>query len=178
MTRKTSSQPSVPPQLAWIAPALAAWLIPGAGHWMLGRKVRALLLLATIQLLFWSGVAIGGVFTVNPRLETWWSRAQLCAGAAGVYSYARQASVFDDYLAEAERQVPRGLDQRETKVFEQARNLAAADNLALVPPADGPAYVFTGVAGMLNILCIIDVIVLGLLGHRGEAPVRAEESTS
>jgi len=40
----------------------AAWLIPGAGHYMLGRRVRALILLLAIVSMFGFGLLMKGEF--------------------------------------------------------------------------------------------------------------------
>jgi hypothetical protein len=39
---------------------IAGWLVPGAGHLLLGKWIRALLLMASIVGLFAFGVALGG----------------------------------------------------------------------------------------------------------------------
>ncbi len=147
---------------------LLAWLIPGAGHWYLRRPVRAVILFVTIHGLFWAGVAIGGIFTVNPRHEAWWCRAQMGTGASGLFSYGRQLIVYRHF----EKQVASEFGQLKTSEMREDRiEMAIAnDGLALVPPARDPAYVFTGVAGMLNIMCVFDVIILSLMGRLGEGP--------
>ncbi len=160
---------------SFLVAGLAAWLIPGAGHVYLGRPVRAVVLFVIIGALFWSGVAIGGVFTVNPREEKWWSRAQLCNGLSGVISYHRQNVAFEPYWLRADKMIDAESRNRDQQVLDRARALLANDELALVAPAAAPAYVFTGVAGMLNLLCIMDVVLLCALGHRGETPVAASK---
>jgi hypothetical protein len=167
---KTPTEASPPGgPLSSAVAGLLAWLIPGAGHWFLGRRVRAVILFVIIQGLFWWGVAIGGVFTVDPREELWWSRAQLCTGAGGVVSYYRQSAKHQSLVEEA-KATDGDLDH-------VTQSLKAAKNLVLVAPAAGPARVFTGVAGMLNLLCIIDVVLLAALGLRGE-PVRGSPTVS
>lgn len=41
--------------------ALAAWLLPGAGYWLLGQRARALVVGISIIVLFILGLLIGGV---------------------------------------------------------------------------------------------------------------------
>jgi hypothetical protein len=43
------------------AVAMAAWLLPGAGYWLLGQRVRALAVGITVIVLFVAGLLIGGV---------------------------------------------------------------------------------------------------------------------
>jgi hypothetical protein len=51
------SRPSVSPPLA----ALATWVVPGGGYWLLGQRGRALTVGITVVLLFVAGLLIGGV---------------------------------------------------------------------------------------------------------------------
>jgi hypothetical protein len=157
---------STPAKANPILAGLLAWLVPGAGHWYLDRPVRAAVIFVAIQALFWSGVGIGGVFTVNPRQEIWWCRAQFLTGLGGIVSYQRQKTLYNQY----EREVVK----RETRPLTGPQRIAAVDeslaraNLALVPPASGVAYVLSGVAGMLNLMCIFDAVMLALMGQMGE----------
>jgi hypothetical protein len=46
-------------------------------------------------------------------------------------------------------------------------------------PAAGVARAYTGIAGMMNLLCIFDVLMLGLMGVWGEPPAtETDEETS
>ena len=40
-----------------------AWLVPGMGHLYLGHRRRGLILLVVIAITFWSGAAMGGIST-------------------------------------------------------------------------------------------------------------------
>jgi hypothetical protein len=159
-TDKTT--PKANPVLA----GLLAWLVPGAGHWYLDRPIRAAVLFVVIVGLFWSGVAIGGVFTVNPRQETWWCRAQFLTGLSGVISYQRQKTTYGQFRRDVVKEQPYPLT--EEQIAAEADDRLARANLALVPPASGVAYVLSGVAGMLNLMCIFDAIMLALMGQWGE----------
>ncbi len=55
----TASKP-FPPLRVWAAPVALAWLIPGAGHLLLRKRGRGLLLLVSISLLFFFGLAMRG----------------------------------------------------------------------------------------------------------------------
>ena len=111
-----------------------AWLVPGLGHIYLGERVRGLICLAVITVTFWSGIAIGGVSgTVNPQKRKLWFVAQVCAGGNALAAVAFQKSVASP--AENGKQ-----------------------------PYTGPYLVsevgvhYTGVAGLLNILVILDAL--------------------
>lgn len=174
MTRKkdrsTRKKKTIP-----VLAGLLAWLVPGAGHWYVGRRVRAVILFLSIHLMFWSGVAMGGVFAVDPRNEAWWCKAELCTGASGLLAYQRQQTVYERYLKEAARleqvnRKPEAFDNPRIvqRLHSQARSLIAAEGLAVVPPIRDAVYVYGGVAGMMNLLCIFDAFMLSMLGRYGE----------
>jgi len=166
MVKTVQPQPQ-PRQTVFVLAGLLAWLAPGTGHWYLGRPVRAVVLFVTIHAMFWSGVAIGGVFTVNPRDETWWCRAQLCTGASGLVGFYRQKREYDRIVGQA-RAAPDQQTATRQSLADAVVELQARQRLALVPPASGLAYVLSGVAGMLNLMCIFDAIMLSLMGRFGE----------
>ena len=113
-----------------------AWLVPGLGHLYLGHRARGLVLLVTITATFWTGVAIGSVqATVDPHERKLWFAAQLCTGANTLAAYALHNRVIND-----------------------VREAAAP---AVVPhwlSAEVGVH-YTGVAGLLNLLVILDVLV-------------------
>ena len=114
---------------------LLTWILPGLGHFYLGERGRGLILLVTITATFWSGVAIGGAAgTVNPHERKLWFLAQLGSGGNTLAAY--------------------GLTRRV---------------LAELPRTDEPPFLghwlstdvgvhYTGVAGLLNLLIILDAI--------------------
>lgn len=123
----------IEPSVANIAATgFLAWLVPGLGHIYVGEKRRGLVLMAVIAVTFWTGVAVGGVqSTVRPRL---WLMGQSGAGAHtlatwGMGQWRAKAYPFD------------------TTPSERAGFLA-----------EDVAVIYTGVAGMLNILIIIDAL--------------------
>lgn len=127
-----TSQRSQPNPFRVPLAVLLAWLVPGLGHIYLGHRVRGIILLVAISVTFWAGVAIGGVkSTVEPHQRTAWFCAQLCTGVHAVATYA-----WGNQLRQAD---PR-------------RGLAYW-------PAEEVAVVYSGVAGLLNLLVIMDVLV-------------------
>jgi len=114
-----------------------AWLVPGLGHVYLGDRGRGLVCLVTIMATFWTGVAIGGVrSTIDPQNRKLWFVAQLGTAGNAIAGYALHLAV--------------------TPVDE--------------PVSDGPVAItahwaaidvgthYTGVAGLLNLLVIFDVV--------------------
>jgi hypothetical protein len=108
---------------------LLAWLLPGLGHLYLGHRRRGLIFLVVIATTFWGGVAMGGVGnTVDPRKHTTWFMAQISTGAHALAALAWKQAADAD---------------REPVYSWQAENVAV---------------VYTGVAGLLNLLVIIDAL--------------------
>jgi hypothetical protein len=121
--------------------ALAGWLAPGAGYWLIGQRGRALTCGVTIIAMFLLGILISGIRVVqapdltgpgNPvqRILTrpWFIGQALC-GPMGI-----GAAYVSDQLSRS---------QTYGKVEAKAR-LAEIGTL------------YTAVAGMLNLLTIID----------------------
>ena len=164
-----------------------AWLIPGAGHVYIGRKVRGIIIFVTIAATFWSGIAMGGVMTVDRDYERWWYMADMLTGAHGLIAWRRSAALYED-LDRMLAQDPqyrrqqsslrrtygvgtRALAQASHSLRQQyvARLLAEKDGgLALVPPGESIARAYAGVAGLLNLMCIFDAVILAVMGVRGE----------
>jgi len=150
---------------------ILAWVIPGAGHVYLRRTARGLILCVCINGLFWAGVAFGGVFTVDPLRQPWWVPAQMGAGVSGLASWYRQ----QQYRQVVTDQI--GIDPvppREPRAARQwwdtYTEALAERGLALVYPTDSAARAYSGVAGMLNVMCVFDAVMLALLGKVGEPP--------
>lgn len=57
----SQSSSSVPPPVV----ALATWVVPGSGYWLIGQRGRALTVGLTIIILFVLGMLIGGVRVVD-----------------------------------------------------------------------------------------------------------------
>jgi len=57
----SQSSSSVPPPIV----ALATWVVPGSGYWLIGQRGRALTVGITIVILFILGLVIGGVRVVE-----------------------------------------------------------------------------------------------------------------
>ena len=125
------ASPTPEPSIVQVASAGAlSWILPGLGHIYLGQRRRGLILLIVITMTFWCGVAIGGVqSTVQPRSRTAWFMAQICAGSHTLVTYA--------------------WGQVRARPFPNERaGFVAAD----------VAVIYTGVAGLLNILIILDAL--------------------
>lgn len=108
---------------------ILAWLVPGLGHWYLGHRNRAIVFLVTITLTFWTGIAIGGVrSTVDTNKRKLWFMAQIGTGGNALGALA----------------------------FRRAVAASAAPDGPYISSEVGVHY--TGVAGLLNVLVILDAI--------------------
>jgi hypothetical protein len=109
--------------------ALLAWVVPGLGHWFIGERARALIFFVVISVTFWGGVAVGGVrSTVHLKDNGAWIAAQLCIGPQAF------AAMY--------------LSSQDQKIH--------ADQFKAPWPAANISVVYSGIAGLLNLLIIID----------------------
>lgn len=131
------------------AAGLLSWVLPGLGHLYVGERVRGWILLVTMTVTFWTGVAVGGVRgTVDIKGHTGWFMAQICSGGhTGAALALRWAT---------------GPGEGET----QAAQLNAHPRRGESPPTFYGHFasidigiVYTAVAGLLNVLIILDAIV-------------------
>lgn len=150
---------------------LLAWLIPGAGHFYLRQTGRGVIIFLVIGATFWSGVAIGGVMTMDYHNERWWFAAEMLTGVHGLISWRRQNSVYHELAADAEVGVaPHPRSQARLDWQYRLDKRLAADGLALVSPTSTVARAYCGVAGLMNLMCAFDAVMLCLIGATGPQP--------
>ncbi len=114
---------------------LLAWIVPGLGHLFIGERTRGLIFMVTISATFWAGIAIGGAgSTIDPQHRKLWFTAQLLTGGQSLVAVALHQKAIAPY-----------------------------------PPSSKPPVIghwlsidvgthYTGVAGLLNLLVILDAI--------------------
>jgi len=159
----------------WVISLLLGYLIPGAGHLYLGRAVRGGVIFLTITATFWAGVAIGGVNTLEPRYEGWWFMGQMLTGVNGLVAWRLHEKAYDQlerklqedqqYLSERRRHGGRDLLAVRRPYLDR---IEAKQGIALVAPTETVARAYSGVAGLLNLLCIFDAVILSLMNVTGE----------
>jgi hypothetical protein len=156
--------------------AVAAWLLPGAGYWLLGQRARALVVGVSILVLFVAGLLIGGIRVVEVPGY----------GDHGLPLVVQPADRNGDHLAEADPSsgvtgpwvmTSHPMEEIRNKPWYIAQVLTGPVNLiaswgsiaaSRVNPAGAPigyrshartnelGVLYTAIAGMLNLLAIID----------------------
>lgn len=133
----------------WHVPgALATWLIPGLGHWMLGQRGRGLILLTCIGSLWLSGFFIGGINVFDRKGHPIWYIGQALIAPSILVDFAHRSM-----------QGPLGLPAR--------------PDAASIPytPSYGHIHeqgvLYTSLAGMLNLLAMMDVLYYDPNARRG-----------
>lgn len=128
----------------WNLPAaVAAWLVPGLGHFLAGHTQRGLILLICIGGLWLAGLLVGGISVVQARgsdgsVRPWYlGQAVIAPSIAVEYTH-------DRYLS-----------------YSGGKDPSVDDELIPYQPAYGRAYeigtLYTALAGLLNLLAIIDI---------------------
>ncbi|NLW86073.1 MAG: hypothetical protein GXY38_04300 [Planctomycetes bacterium] len=140
--------------------AALAWLIPGAGHVFIGSRVKGAIIFVVIAATFWSGILMGGVMTVDRQAEPMWFVAEMLTGGHGLTAWRWQQSVMKKIDKDI-GPVTSAQQYRDLRDEQLARR-----GLALVSPVEVIARAYSGVAGMLNLLCIFDVVMLVMMRTR------------
>ena len=156
-----NAQPAaLPPPLV----ALAAWMLPGAGYWLIGHRARGVTVGVTVLLTFLAGLFIGGVRVLEvPFYDKLgrkvpsdliaelrakpWSIAQVMTGPAAIIGGG-----WSVWAAQPDPSKP-PLDPSREPGPGNPRQPYGADSHARVNEI---AVLYTAVAGMLNLLAIID----------------------
>lgn len=107
---------------------LLAWLIPGAGHWLLGEKNRAAIMFVAIFTTFLFGIMLGTLDVIDPQEHKAWFCAQILCGVP---------TIITTIISQKFTQIT-SMD-----LFDRSRDIA---------------QVYIGVAGLLNLLCILDAL--------------------
>ncbi|MBI1337523.1 MAG: hypothetical protein GC164_11230 [Phycisphaera sp.] len=132
-----SSNPPKPVGDWHFVEALAAWFIPGLGHYLMGERRRGSIICATILILWASGLLIGGVSVIDHK-------GSMIPGFLGQMLLAPSLPV-DLYHQHVRKGGP-----------------YTPINPGPFEPSLGSVYdqgvLYTSLAGLLNLLAIIDVL--------------------
>jgi TM2 domain-containing membrane protein YozV len=152
---------------------LLACLVPGLGHIYAGRVARGIVIMVIISATFWAGIGLGGVMTVDPQNERWWFIADMFTGVQGVaawqYEQRTLKKVIDNYNDKlpSEAKLPSDVAVN-PKYVADLDSALQQEGIALVVPVESIARAYSGVAGLLNLLCVFDVMMLCLMGQCAE----------
>jgi hypothetical protein len=133
---------------------LAAWAIPGGGYFLLGQIRRALVVSVTILLTFGAGLYIGSIGVIDSVGAKPWYIAQVMNTPAVI--------LLGNHVAQANA----GAGQLEG----QLDSSAALSGYPVFGRANEMGQIYTSIAGLLNLLCIVNAVYLAHLGrHAKEA---------
>lgn len=158
---RKSNPPGNGPQPGMVG--LAQWALPGLGYWILGYRARGVTIGVTVLLIFVLGLLIGGVRVLEvptydhngqPLDTPWyqevrakpWSVAQIMVGPVGIAAGALSVYASRPDSAATSDAGPSGYTT--SKAGARGSESHARTNEI--------AVLYTAVAGMLNLLAIID----------------------
>jgi hypothetical protein len=140
----TETQQKRDPKPQWnLHAGFAAWALPGLGHLLLGQRKRGVIIMVTILTLWSMGLLLGGIGAVDRKPMTdgktplsWWFFCQ-SGNAANVIA----DQVLQRFFLHT------GQPTLDNPVFEPSQG-----------KLNEQGVLYTSLAGLLNILAILDVI--------------------
>ncbi|HVX84555.1 MAG TPA: DUF6677 family protein [Phycisphaerae bacterium] len=156
-----------------------AWLVPGLGHFLIGQKARGIIFALTIHILFAAGMLIGGLRAINPPEQAIWTYTQMLAGWPMLVANrlqhdaaSQQKNIDNQY--EANRPplgitAPEQHESSQRRIDYAAKEFADHPSLTYHPKVQDIGAVYCGIAGMLNLLVLFDVL-LRITGSQRELP--------
>jgi len=131
---------------------LLAWLIPGAGHYALHEHRRATVMFVVIVLTFLVGLYVGSIGVIDPIGAKPWYAAQVMNSPAVL--------LMGSHVAHVQRRA-----ESERTGFNTAKTLS----YRVYGRPNEIGQIYTSIAGLLNLLCIVNAIYV--------AHLRATEQT-
>jgi hypothetical protein len=181
-----------PGPIGYVALVLA-WAVPGLGHFLIGQKARGFLFMICIHGLFAAGLLIGGIRVINPPDQPIWTYTQFLSGwpmfVANRVEKSSRLELGDHTLSpqsypqqykgalitQFEQQAPEHRPNETPNQYLarlQAYSVVYIQNhpsFAFHPKIQDVGSVYCGIAGMLNLLVIFDVL-LRITGSKREQP--------
>ncbi len=126
--------------LLLIVVGLAAWALPGGGHFIIKERKRAIIIFVTITLTFLTGLYIGSIAVIDKvGAKPWYAAQIMTSPVVGVIANVTETSVTE---------------AGERMYVSYGRSYDVGQ-------------IYTSIAGMLNLLCIISAVYMTWCG-RGE----------
>jgi hypothetical protein len=129
-----------------------AWLLPGGGHYALGQRKRAGVIFVTILLTFLVGLYAGSIGVVDPIGAKAWYFAQSLTSPA--------VMLVGSHVASVQRQAE--------QAAVEGRTVKTAPYRVYGRPGE-IGQIYTSIAGLLNLLCIVNAIYTAHLIAIGKA---------
>lgn len=146
---------ATPDTPAWnLTAALAAWVLPGLGHALLGDVRRGLVIGLAIATLWIGGLAIGGVGTIQRERHPFWFLGQALVAPSLAIHYVRNT-----FLVEAPSPEDLGKNLPGRVIYTPAYGHTSEQGV-----------LYTALAGLLNLLAIIDVVYRPTRGNATANP--------
>lgn len=130
--------------------AVAAWILPGLGHLILGQRRRAAVLAAAVGGLWLLGVLIGGIGVIDHQDYSEGSRVKFSLWFLG------QMLTGPSIAADAYHQHLKATSQRLFGHLPQPQDKPRPVYVPSFGHVSETGTLFTALAGMLNLLVIID----------------------
>ncbi|MCC5828976.1 MAG: hypothetical protein JJU36_05965 [Phycisphaeraceae bacterium] len=140
-----------------VAAIVATWVLPGAGHWLLGHRVRGSVLLASIMGLWLLGLLVGGISVIDhlKPLDEEWRMGRDRPTRARSFWYYGQSLVAPSLVVHRFHMARQAPEQ-------PLAPEEAIDEPRMVMPSFAHGYelgqLFTAIAGILNLLAMIDLL--------------------
>lgn len=135
-----SNQSKIDHSLLMVVVGLAAWAVPGAGHFIIKERKRGIIIFVTITLTFLVGLFVGSIGVVDKVGAKPWYMAQMMASpVVGMIGH----------------------------VTETAKDAEGGRKYECFGRSSDVGQIYTSVAGMLNLLCVISAVYMVYTG-RGE----------
>lgn len=161
--RSTAPEIEGPTAVGFLALVLA-WLVPGLGHFLIGHKARGIVFALTIHLLFAFGMLIGGIRAINPPEQAIWSYTQMLTGWPMLIAnrVEHNATALQPQIESAyrrDRPSPDDEGHRQQRIDHAKEWFAKYPTLTYHPKVQDIGAVYCGIAGMLNLLVMFDVLL-------------------
>jgi hypothetical protein len=181
--RYTAYDPNAPleegPGVVGYVAVVLAWAVPGLGHMLIGQKARGLVFMVGIHGLFALGLLLAGIRAINPPEQAIWTYTQYLTGwpmivadkvekksrvelgdraaPAGSPQYkGTLGELFDQQVPPAN---PESKEDQEKRAALARAFIQAHPSFAVDPKVLDLGAVYCGIAGMLNLLVMFDVLL-------------------
>ncbi len=135
--------------LLLIVVGLAAWALPGGGHFIIKERKRGIIIFVTVTLTFLAGLYVGSIAVIDRvGAKPWYAAQIMTSPVVGLIANTVEMSVTE-------------AGDRKYVSYGRGHDVG---------------QIYTSVAGMLNLLCIISAVYMTWCG-RGEMIGAEEDDT-